>query len=172
MGQQPVRDLRRASRASRAAREEMHRSAVRSPSRGPALSAGRGTAPRVQSRVSFSRADDPSPAHATRAGATHLLGEAAPGLRAAPHRLGGRMTALDDAPPPQGDEIGLRRLGLDGGGSRLDEDALSGRAANHKQTGGYVGCQVYGNCVRRVRRYSYQPDPNSSPSCRTIQVCF
>ena len=20
--------------------------------------------------------------------------------------------------------------------------------------------------------YSYQPDPNSSPSCRTIQVCF
>ena len=66
----------------------------------------------------------------------------------------------------------LRRLRLDGGGSLLDEDALSGRAANPKQTGGYVGCQVYGNCVRRVRRYSYQPDPNSSPSCRTIQVCF
>ena len=64
------------------------------------------------------------------------------------------------------------RLGLDGGGSRLDEDALSGRVANPKQTGGYVGCQVYGNCVRHVHRYSYQPDPNSSPSCRTIQVCF
>ena len=32
----------------------------------------------------------------------------------------------------------------------MDEDALSGRAANPKQTGGYVGCQVYGNCVRGV----------------------
>ena len=44
----------------------------------------------------------------------------------------------------------LRRLGLDGGGSRLDEDALSGRAANPKQTGGYVGCQFYGKlCTSR-----------------------
>ncbi len=41
----------------------------------------------------------------------------------------------------------------------------SGKAANPKQTGTLPSFEA--GCY-----YSYQPDPNSSPSCRTIQVCF